>query len=407
MAKIKNEPFFVWPPKMNGDPSKRNQKLRCSYHRDKGHKIEDCEMLKKHLEELVAAGHLKDFVDSKKGKKVERPEPHHLQQNQENAPRPVINMILELLDAERENELRGQIKKAEHIQHVLSVQQVEKKARVEPLFEITFSEKDLNRVQHPHNDALVVTLAINNFDVKRILIDPGASTEIMYFDLFQNLGLTEKDLTLVLTPLVGFNSQPEWPLGRVVLPVQAKSVVKMTEFLVVKVSSPYNAIMGRTWLHEMKAIASTYHQVIKFSAISNIGSPEHFNIEEVFGDQISAKMCFMTAMKGKGKAEQVQIIEVPDQPVLEDVGKEPKKKVVEDLETVQIDESNFEKFFLLGTSLTQTERAQMLEFLYGNLEVFAWTPYEMPGLDPNFICHKLNVDPTARPMVQKSQRAVP
>ena len=58
----------------------------------------------------------------------------------------------------------------------------------------------------------------------------------------------------------------------------------------------------------------------------------------------------------KGKAEQVQIIEVPDQPILEDVGEEPKEKVVEELETVQIDESNPEKFFLLGTSLTHPTR---------------------------------------------------
>ena len=194
-------------------------------------------------------------------------------------------------------------------------------------------------------------------------------------------------------------------LGRVVLPVQAKEVVKMIEFFVVKVPSLYNAIMERTWLHEMKAIASTYHQVIKFPTIFDVENPEQPKIEEVFGDQISAKMCFMTAMKGKGKAEQVQIIEVPDQPVLEDVGEEAKHKVVEDLETVQIDESNSEKFFLLGTSLTQTERAQMLEFLHENLEVFAWTPYEMPGLDPNFICHKLNVDPGARPVVQRGRRA--
>ena len=47
----------------------------------------------------------------------------------------------------------------------------------------------------------------------------------------------------------------------------------------------------------------------------------------------------------------------------------------------------------------------MLEFLHRNLEVFAWTPYKMSGLDLNFIYHKLNVDPRARPVVQKSRSA--
>ena len=35
--RIKNESFFRWPNKMGGDPSRRNQNLYCTYHRDKGH----------------------------------------------------------------------------------------------------------------------------------------------------------------------------------------------------------------------------------------------------------------------------------------------------------------------------------------------------------------------------------
>ena len=38
--KIKNEPYFKWSNKMGGDPSRRNQNLYCTYHRDKGHTIE-------------------------------------------------------------------------------------------------------------------------------------------------------------------------------------------------------------------------------------------------------------------------------------------------------------------------------------------------------------------------------
>ena len=37
MDRIKNEPFFRWPNKMGGDPSRRNQNLYCTYHKDKGH----------------------------------------------------------------------------------------------------------------------------------------------------------------------------------------------------------------------------------------------------------------------------------------------------------------------------------------------------------------------------------
>ena len=60
--RIKNEPFFRWPNKMGGDPSRRNQNLYCTYHRDKGHTTEQCRVLKDHLGQLVKAGHLKEFV---------------------------------------------------------------------------------------------------------------------------------------------------------------------------------------------------------------------------------------------------------------------------------------------------------------------------------------------------------
>ena len=62
LDRIKHEPYFRWPNKMGGDPSRRNQNLYCTYHRDKGHTIEQCRVLKDHLEQLVKARHLKDFV---------------------------------------------------------------------------------------------------------------------------------------------------------------------------------------------------------------------------------------------------------------------------------------------------------------------------------------------------------
>ena len=62
LERIKNESFFRWPNKMGGDLSRRNQNLYCTYHRDKGHTIEQCQVLKDHLGQLVKAGYLKEFV---------------------------------------------------------------------------------------------------------------------------------------------------------------------------------------------------------------------------------------------------------------------------------------------------------------------------------------------------------
>ena len=62
LERIKNEPYFWWPSKMGGDPIRRNQNLYYTYHRDKGHTIEQCRIFKDHLEQLVKLGHLKEFV---------------------------------------------------------------------------------------------------------------------------------------------------------------------------------------------------------------------------------------------------------------------------------------------------------------------------------------------------------
>ena len=59
---IKNEPYFKWSNKMKSDPTRRNQNLYCTYHRDKGHTTEQCRVLKDHLGQLVKAGYLKEFV---------------------------------------------------------------------------------------------------------------------------------------------------------------------------------------------------------------------------------------------------------------------------------------------------------------------------------------------------------
>ena len=47
----------------------------------------------------------------------------------------------------------------------------------------------------------------------------------------------------------------------------------------------------------------------------------------------------------------------------------------------------------------------MVEFLMNNIEAFAWIPYEMSGVDPDFICHKLNVSPLAILVIQKATRS--
>ena len=46
----------------------------------------------------------------------------------------------------------------------------------------------------------------------------------------------------------------------------------------------------------------------------------------------------------------------------------------------------------------------MVDLLRRNVDVFAWDAYEAPGLDPKFICHNLNVNPSITPKKQPPRR---
>ena len=75
----------------------------------------------------------------------------------------------------------------------------------------------------------------------------------------------------------------------------------------------------------------------------------------------------------------------------------------EDLEKVVVADDP-EKFFQIGAKLPLQEKASLLEFLRANVGVFAWDPYEAPGVDPNFICHRLNVNLAIMPRRQPPRR---
>ena len=69
---------------------------------------------------------------------------------------------------------------------------------------MSFSEEDKVGTIQLHDDALVFTLRIERYDVKRVMVDQGSRVEIMYLDLYNGLGLKLEDLRTYDSPLVSF-----------------------------------------------------------------------------------------------------------------------------------------------------------------------------------------------------------
>ena len=63
-----------------------------------------------------------------------------------------------------------------------------------------FSDEDKIGTIQPHDDALVITLRIKGYDVKKVMVDQGSATKIMYPDLYKGLNLKAEDLTPYSSP---------------------------------------------------------------------------------------------------------------------------------------------------------------------------------------------------------------
>ena len=120
-----------------------------------------------------------------------------------------------------------------------------KRARIEIQLILGFSDEDKIGTIKTHDNALVVTLRIWGYDVKRVLVDQGSVVEIMYPVLYKGLNLKLEDLTAYDSPLVSFKGKTVILRGQIRLPIQTDSKVVEVDFIVVDAYSPYTAIMAR------------------------------------------------------------------------------------------------------------------------------------------------------------------
>ena len=88
-----------------------------------------------------------------------------------------------------------------------------KRPKVYPHPALSFSEEDKVGTIQPHDDALVITLRIGGYDVKRVMINDGSGVEIMYPNIYKGLKLRLEDLTPYSSLLMSFDGKTVMPNG--------------------------------------------------------------------------------------------------------------------------------------------------------------------------------------------------
>ena len=101
-----------------------------------------------------------------------------------------------------------------------------------------------------------------------VLVDPVSVADLLHLPAFKQMKIPLDHLNSAGRVLSGFNGATTLTMGDIVLSVKARLVTQQVMFLVVEDLGPYNSILGRTWLHAMKAIPLTYHQTISYLTAS-------------------------------------------------------------------------------------------------------------------------------------------
>ena len=152
---------------MGGDPIKHNQGLYCQYHQDRGHTTKGCRTLHDYLEQLVKIGKLRQFLHQPSGHGSQVGSTHQ----QENPLRPSLGIINVILAAP------GRIGVCPFEVMSISRSYTEdsvpesKRGRMQVQLALSFFDEDKVGTYQPHDDALVVTLQIGSYNVRRALVD--------------------------------------------------------------------------------------------------------------------------------------------------------------------------------------------------------------------------------------------
>nr|XP_016442138.1 PREDICTED: uncharacterized protein LOC107767600 [Nicotiana tabacum] len=128
---------------------------------------------------------------------------------------------------------------------------------------IIFDKSDTHGLTFPHFDALVINLRISDTDIKIIMVDDGNSACIIHSQVLMQMRLEDKIVPRCII-LTGFNNAVERTSAEITLPVLAGGVTLETTFHFMNQDIAYNAIIGKPWIHAMRAIPSSLYQIIKF-----------------------------------------------------------------------------------------------------------------------------------------------
>ena len=123
----------------------------------------------------------------------------------------------------------------------------------------------------------------------KVLVDPGSVADLLQLPAFKQINLSLDGLCSAGRILSGFNRVTIVTMGDITLPVRVGPVVQQVLFSIFEDLSPYKAIVDRAWLHVMKVVPSTYHQIISY--LTSTGQVD------LLRSQLAARKCYPLSVR--------------------------------------------------------------------------------------------------------------
>ncbi|GJY66976.1 reverse transcriptase domain-containing protein [Tanacetum coccineum] len=183
---------FKTPPPMTTPVEKRNANKFCEFHGEVGHNTDECNHLRKQIEDMLKAGKLSHII-------------RELKQN----------------SGKEQPKKKGETSGKEKPQAILMIQSRQNAVRQKitqsfsPDLEISFPPLGNDEgAEGP----LIIEAEVGGHQVHRMCIDGGSSFEILYEHCFNRLRPEIRNqMVPATTSLVGFSGEIKWPLGQITL----------------------------------------------------------------------------------------------------------------------------------------------------------------------------------------------
>ncbi|KAL0415850.1 UNVERIFIED_CONTAM: hypothetical protein Slati_3416900 [Sesamum latifolium] len=192
----------------------------------------------------------------------------------------------------------------------------------------------------------------------RDLVEIG-SADIIFWNVLRRMGLEDSNLSPVQTPLVGFGGSEVASMGTIDLPVSMGEEPKRRD------------------------------QKMKFPTKNGIG--------EVSCDRKEARMCYNLSLRKGETEERVKRKEREIEEEAESKKFKSERMVpAEEYKSIELIVGKPDKTTRIGSNMNKYVETMMIELLRNNMDMFAWSPSDFKGIDPEVIVHRLNVDPMTR-----------